>query len=83
MFAKSGTGFVEPGNIGITSLDAVGDFNAEPSFRPVILSNNFNQKTGDQIWNPAAFGLPSVGPDVSPRRGSPSGMAPEDTEVMK
>jgi len=75
IFAKSGTGFtpfwtcdncnpVEPGNIGISSLDAVGDFNAEPSFRPVVLSNNFNQKTGDQIWNPAAFGLPSVGPDV-------------------
>jgi len=80
MFAKSGTGFtpfwtcddcgsVEPGNIGITSLDAVGDFNAEPSFRPVILSNNFNQKTGDQIWNPAAFGLPSVGPDVFTQAG--------------
>ncbi len=59
MFAKSGTGFtpfwicddcnpVEPGNIGISSLDAVGDFGAEPSFRPV----------------PAAFGLPSVGADV-------------------
>ncbi len=81
MFAKSGTGFtpfwtcddcgsVEPGNIGITSLDAVGDFNAEPSFRPVILSNNFNQKTGDQIWNPAAFGLPSVGPDVFTQAGA-------------
>jgi hypothetical protein len=80
MFAKSGTGFtpfwtcddcnpIEPGNIGISSLDAVGDFNAEPSFRPVILSNNFNQKTGDQIWNPAAFGLPSVGPDVFTQAG--------------
>ena len=80
MFAKSGSGFtpfwtcddcgsVEPGNIGITSLDAVGDFNAEPSFRPVVLSNNFNQKTGDQIWNPAAFGLPSVGPDVFTQAG--------------
>jgi len=80
MFAKSGTGFtpfwtcddcspIEPGNIGISSLDAVGDFNAEPSFRPVVLSNNFNQKTGDQIWNPAAFGLPSVGPDVFTQAG--------------
>jgi len=80
MFAKSGTGFtpfwicddcspIEPGNIGISSIDAVGDFNAEPSFRPVVLSNNFNQKTGDQIWNPAAFGLPSVGPDVFTQAG--------------
>lgn len=80
MFAKSGTGFtpfwicddcnpIEPGNIGISSLDAVGDFNAEPSFRPVVLSNNFNQKTGDQIWNPAAFGLPSVGSDIFTQAG--------------
>jgi len=75
MFAKSGTGFtpfwicddcnpVEPGNIGISSVDAVGDFNAEPSYRPTIISNNYNQKTGDSIWNAAAFGLPSVGADV-------------------
>jgi len=80
MFAKSGTGFtpfwicddcgsIEPGNIGITSLDAVGDFNNSPTFRPVVLSNNFNQKTGDQIWNPAAFGLPSVGPDLFTQAG--------------
>jgi len=80
MFAKSGTGFtpfwtcddcgsIEPGNIGITSLDAVGDFNAEPSFRPVVVSNNINQRTGDQIWNPAAFGVPSVGPDVFTQAG--------------
>jgi hypothetical protein len=80
MFAKSGTGFttfwtcddcnpIEPGNIGISSLDAVGDFGAEPSFRPVVLSNNFKQRTGDQIWNPAAFGLPSVGPDVFTQAG--------------
>ena len=80
MFAKSGTGFtpfwtcddcgsLEPGNIGITSLDAVGDFNAEPSFRPVVLSNNFNQRVGDQIWNPAAFGLPSVGADIFTQAG--------------
>ena len=80
MFAKSGTGFtpfwicddcnpIEPGNIGISSLDAVGDFNAEPSFRPVVLSNNFNQRNGDQIWNPAAFGLPSVGSDVFTQAG--------------
>jgi hypothetical protein len=75
MFAKSGTGFtpfwicddcnpIEPGNIGISSIDAVGDFNAEPSYRPTVLSNNFNQRNGDQIWNPNAFGLPSVGTDI-------------------
>ncbi|HKW61433.1 MAG TPA: carboxypeptidase-like regulatory domain-containing protein [Candidatus Acidoferrum sp.] len=75
MFAKSGTGFtpfwlcddcnpLEPGNIGISSIDAVGDFGNEPSFRPVVLGNNFNQRTGDVIWNAAAFGPPSVGADV-------------------
>ena len=80
MFAKSGTGFtpfwicddcnpIEPGNIGISSLDAVGDFGAEPSFRPVVLSNNFNQKTGNQIWNPLAFGPPSVGSDIFTQAG--------------
>jgi hypothetical protein len=81
MFAKTGTGFtpywlcdncgpLEPGNIGISSLDAVGDFNANgTTFRPVVLSKNFNQKTGDQIWNPAAFGLPSVGADLFTQAG--------------
>ncbi len=80
MFAKSGTGFtpfwicddcnpIEPGNIGISSLDAVGDFNSEPSFRPVVLSNNFNQRSGDVIWNAAAFGVPSIGADVFTQSG--------------
>ena len=75
MFAKSGTGFtpfwicddcnpIEPGNIGISSVDAVGDFNSEPSYRPTVLSKDFNKKNGDQIFNPAAFGPPSVGADV-------------------
>jgi len=75
MFAKSGTGFtpfwicddcnpLEPGNIGISSVDAVGDFNSEPSYRPVVLSSNFNKHNGDQIFNPAAFGPPPVGSDV-------------------
>jgi hypothetical protein len=75
MFAKSGTGFtpfwicddcnpVEPGNIGVSSVDAVGDFNAEPSYRPTIINSSYNKKTGDSIWNAAAFGLPSVGADV-------------------
>jgi Carboxypeptidase regulatory-like domain/TonB dependent receptor len=75
MFAKSGTGFtpfwicddcgpVEPGNIGIGSVDAVGDFNAEPSYRPTIITNDYNKKTDGSIWNAAAFGMPSVGADV-------------------
>jgi hypothetical protein len=78
MFAKSGQGFtpfwicddcdpVEPGNIAVSSIDAVGDFNAEPSFRPVVLSKNINTgKKGSNaiIWNSSAFGLPSVGADL-------------------
>ncbi len=75
MFAKSGTGFtpfwicddcnpIEPGNIGISSVDAVGDFNSEPSYRPIVLSNDFNKKSGDRVFNPDAFGPPSVGADV-------------------
>lgn len=76
MFAKSGTGFtpywlcddcasVELGNIGISSIDAVGDFNAAgPTYRPTIVSSDFGKKTGDSIWNAMALGLPSVGADV-------------------
>lgn len=74
MFAKSGTGFtpfwtcddcgpVVPGNIGVSSVDAVGDFNG-PSLRPVVTSNNYNQGSGDGIWNPAAFAPPTVGADL-------------------
>jgi len=75
LFAKSGTGFtpfwicddcnpIEPGNTGISSVDAVGDFNAEPSYRPVVLSNDFNKHSGDAVFNAAAFGPPPVGADV-------------------
>jgi hypothetical protein len=78
MFAKSGQGFtpfwacddcdpVEPGNIAVSSIDAVGDFNTEPSFRPLVLSNNINTgKKGSNaiIWNASSFGLPSVGADL-------------------
>jgi hypothetical protein len=75
MFAKSGTGFtpfwicddcdpVEPGNIAVGSVDPVGDFNCEPCFRPVILNNSYNQKSGDFIWNDNAFGPPPVGADL-------------------
>jgi len=78
MFAKSGQGFtpfwvcddcdpVEPGNIAVSSIDAVGDFNAEPSFRPLVLNHNINTgKKGSNaiIWNASSFGLPSVGSDL-------------------
>jgi hypothetical protein len=74
MFAKSGTGFTpfwlcddcgtaEPGNIGVTSLDAYGDFNSEPSFRPTVIGN-YNHRSGNQIWDPNAFGLPPMGADL-------------------
>jgi hypothetical protein len=74
MFAKSGTGFtpywecgncdpVFPGNIGSEFLDAVGGFNGT-SFRPVVLSANQYIKKGDQFFNPAAFGPPTVGADA-------------------
>ena len=74
MFAKTGTGFTPfwicdncgpavPGNVGVASLDATGDFGAEPSFRPTVIGN-FNKRTGDQIWDPNAFGLPPLGADV-------------------
>ena len=74
MFAKTGTGFTPfwlcdncgpevPGNIGVTSLDAVGDFNSEPSYRPVVIGN-YNHRVGNQIWDPNALGLPPVGADV-------------------
>jgi len=73
MFAKSGAGFtpywvcddcgpISPGNVGVGSVDAVGDFN-NTSFRPTI-AGNYNHRTGDQIWDPAAFGLPLLGSDM-------------------
>lgn len=73
MFAKTGTAFtpfwicddcgpVAFGNIGVGSVDAVGDFNG-PSFRPVVIGN-VNHRSGDQIWDPNAFGLPPFGADV-------------------
>src|SRR5215813_12881450 len=74
MFAKSGTGFtpywecgncdpVFPGNIGSEFLDAVGGFNGT-SFRPTVLNANQYIKQGDQFFNPAAFGPPTVGADT-------------------
>ena len=74
MFAKTGTGFtpfwvcnncgpVYPGNIGSGFVDAVGDFNG-PSFRPTVVGNAYQGVSGDQFFNPAAFGLPPTGADV-------------------
>jgi hypothetical protein len=74
MFAKSGTGFTPfwycdncapagPGNLGITSVDAVGDFALEPTFRPTVTGNPL-RRNGDQIWDPSAFGLPPMGAGV-------------------
>jgi hypothetical protein len=74
LFAKTGTGFtpfwicdncfpLTPGNLGVTSIDANGDFNAEPSFRPTVIGD-VNHGSGDQIWDPNAFGPPPVGADV-------------------
>jgi hypothetical protein len=75
MFAKSGTGFtpfwicddcdpVEPGNVAVGSVDPVGDFNCEPCFRPVVLTNTYNQRNGDYMWNDNAFGPPPAGADL-------------------
>jgi hypothetical protein len=76
MFAKSGTPYtpywicdncdpVFPGNIGSSSVDAVGDFNF-PDLRPTIVSRNFytgQSGSSATIWNAAAFGLPPIGAD--------------------
>ncbi len=76
MFAKSGTGYtpfwtcdncdpVFPGNIGVGSVDAVGDFNS-PDFRPNVLSKNIytgHTSSNSTMWNVTAFGPPPVGAD--------------------
>ena len=73
MFIKSGDFFtpywicddcdpVIPGNIVSGAIDAVEDFGAAPSFRATVLNHNFYLPNGN--WNPAAFGVPSVGADL-------------------
>jgi len=76
MFAKSGTGYtpfwtcnncdpVFPGNIGVGSVDAIGDFNS-PDFRANVLSNNIytgHTSSGATMFNATAFGPPPVGAD--------------------
>ena len=76
MFAKSGTGFtpfwtcnncgpVTLGNIASTSIDAIGGFNQSNAYRAVIVSGtNLYANSGDQFFNPAAFGPPPTGADV-------------------
>jgi hypothetical protein len=72
-FIKSGTGFTPywvcddcgpatPGNLGSAFTDAVGDFNSN-SYRPFVVGNP-TKKSGNRIWDPAAFTVPSVGADV-------------------
>ncbi|MBI3475401.1 MAG: TonB-dependent receptor [Acidobacteria bacterium] len=78
MFAKSGAGFtpywacddcasIEPGNVGVSSVDAVGDFNCcvngVASFRPPVIGN-YKHRVGNQIWDPNAFGDPILGADL-------------------
>jgi hypothetical protein len=73
MFAKSGAGYtpywvcddcgpISLGNIGVGSEDAVGDFN-NTSYRPLV-TGNYKHRSGNQIWDPNAFALPSVGADL-------------------
>jgi hypothetical protein len=72
-FIKSGTGFTPywicddcgpatPGNLGSGFLDAIGDFNGN-SYRPFVVGNPV-KKSGNRLWDPAAFTVPSVGADV-------------------
>ena len=76
MFAKTGTGFtpywlcdncgnsdrfVGPGNVGTNSIDAVGDFTG--GYRSVVVGD-YKHHVADQIYDPAAFGLPPLGADV-------------------
>jgi len=74
MFSKSGTGFtpywncnncdpVWPGNIGSEFIDAIGDFNGQ-GFRANIIGDPRAGISGDQIFNPAAFAVPSTGADA-------------------
>jgi hypothetical protein len=73
MLAKTGTGFTPywvcdncdpaaPGNIGTGSVDAVGDFN-NTSLRALV-TGDYNKRNGDQIWDPNAFALPTLGSDL-------------------
>ena len=72
-FAKSGSGFtpfwlcdncdpVVPGNLASGSIDATGGFSGT-AFRPVVNGNPL-VRSGDRLWDPAAFGLMPLGADL-------------------
>lgn len=77
MFAKSGTGFTPfwvcnncsdmgffgPGNVGSGFIDAIGDFSSN-TYRPLVTGDPYGNLSGDQFFNPAAFGLPPLGSDL-------------------
>jgi len=78
MFAKTGTGFtpfwtcdncgngdryVGPGNIAVTSVDAVGDFGDFIGFRPMVVGD-YKRHVGDQLFDPNGFAPPPMGADV-------------------
>jgi hypothetical protein len=77
MFAKTGTGFTPfwvcnscgnfgffgPGNVGSGFIDAVGDFSSN-TYRPLVIADPYANLSGDQVFNPAAFGLPPLGADL-------------------
>lgn len=74
-FAKSGTGFtpywicddcepIWPGNLASGFIDAIGDFGVGGTLRPFLTGQDPQKRTGDQVFNPGAFNVPSVGSDV-------------------
>jgi hypothetical protein len=77
MFAKSGTGFTPfwvcnncsdmgffgPGNVGSSFIDAIGDFSSN-TYRPLVTGDPYAGLSGDQFFNPGAFGLPPLGSDL-------------------
>lgn len=72
-FIKSGTGFtpywlcdncdpIMPGNVASGSVDATGGFTGT-ALRPLVIGGP-NVKSGDRIWDPAAFALMPLGADL-------------------
>lgn len=72
-FAKSGTSFtpywycdncdpITPGNLASGSIDATGAF-AGTAFRPLVVGKP-EVRSGDRIWDPAAFDLMPLGSDL-------------------
>jgi len=74
MFAKSGYGYTPYwlcnncgpatlGNIASTSIDPIGGFSSANGFRPIVTGDP-QVRSGDQFFNPDAFGLPPAGADA-------------------